>query len=150
MNEMLNDRWHATDFPVLLEVARRIERRDGSISAHRVAEALGRDHNDVIHSLLSLAEPGGWVVGQPLRGDNQILAFMVGGLTERGRRATGLWPSEEAAADALLDLLAQAAEQVEDPDDAGVLRKASRMLKGVPSAVLSDVTAALIRQQTGL
>ena len=83
----------------------------------------------------------------PLAGDPTI---WVTGLTERGRRKTGLWPDDESTADALFDLLAQAADQVEGEEDAGALRKAGRLLRGVPSAVLADVTAALIRQQTGM
>lgn len=69
-------------------------------------------------------------------------------LGERGRRAVGLWPDQDAEAEALADLLTQAANKVEDEEDAGALR-AGRLMRGVPSAVVSDILTAWVRSQTG-
>lgn len=76
--------------------------------------------------------------------------FLIIGMTDRGRRATGLWPREDSELEALVDLLVQAADSTDDEDDAGNLRKAGRLLRTVPGAVIADVTAALIRQQSGI
>jgi hypothetical protein len=58
------------------------------------------------------------------------------------RRRSGLSASgrdKEAAVDALIDLLNQAADHVPNEDDTGALKKAGRLLKGAPASVLSDV-----------
>lgn len=91
-----------------------------------------------------------YLTGKPLDTLGGTVDFTVNNITERGRRSTGLWPKEDAATDALIDLLNQAADTTTDEDDAGNLRKAGRLLRSVPGAVMADVTAALIRQQTGL
>jgi hypothetical protein len=147
MTELREDRWHIRDFPVLLEVARLID-NGRAASSEGVAETLGLDGQDVGIAFLALTptyirakidyDGGGGMFG------------IATELTERGRRSTGLWPQEDDAAAALVELLNQAADSTDDDDDAGALRKAGRLLKSVPGSVLSDVTAALIRQQTGL
>ncbi|MGH3481478.1 MAG: hypothetical protein ACRDQD_32265 [Nocardioidaceae bacterium] len=151
-HDLLPDRWHDRDFPALLATARILESdtpEDADTQLEAFQKAAGLSERELVRALIGL-EQAGYIETQgvaPLAGDPTI---WVTGLTERGRRKTGLWPDEESTADALVDLLAQAADQVEDEDDAGALRKAGRLLRGVPSAVLADVTAALIRQQTGL
>ena len=85
----------------------------------------------------------------PSRGGDGGTMYVTG-ITDDGRRATGLWPNEEQAADALVELLTQAADHVPDEAGTAVIRRAGRLLRGVPAAVLADVTAALIRQQTGI
>lgn len=49
-----------------------------------------------------------------------------------------------------MELLTKAGDQVQDEEDASALKRAGRLLRGVPASVLADVTAALIRQQTGI
>ena len=149
MTEPLADRWHALDFPVLLSIARRLECGDGSAHPHPIAEELaGCNVDDVIASFKVLN--GRYIEAVFQYGDNRILSARATSLTERGLRATGLWPREDEAAEALVDLLNQAADSTSDEDDACALRKAGRLLKSVPGSVLSDITAALIRQQAGL
>lgn len=147
MPEQIADRWKTRDEPVLIEIARQLEAgKDGN--PHVIAERLGMPKNDVIDSFRKL--DGKYIHARFNWGDNQILSAFTNELTERGLRSTGLWPREDAAADALVELLNQAADTTEDEDDAGNLRKAGRLLKSVPGAVIADVTAALIRQQAGI
>ncbi|MBC2933046.1 hypothetical protein [Nocardioides sp. zg-1228] len=151
-HELLPDRWNDRDFPALLAAARILESdspEDADTQLEEFQEAAGLSERELVRALIGL-EQAGYIETQgsaPLAGDPTI---WVTGLTERGRRKTGLWPDEESSADALVDLLAQAAERVGDEDDAGALRKAGRLLRGVPSEVLADITAALIRQQVGI
>jgi hypothetical protein len=147
-DDRLPDRWHSRDFRVLLEVARLIDAHE-EFDVEALEPALQLSESDVQDALIAL-ESGRYV---QLHGNRTASGDMyVFGVTllERGRRSVGLWPNEEHAADALIDLLTQAADQVEDEDDAGALQRAGRLLRGVPSAVIADVTAALIRQQTGI
>ena len=149
MTEKLEDRWHERDFPVLIAAARRLERDGIAFLSNNLSVELEMTNDDVGLALAAL-------VPSHLEGKRMELAiagpgeYIVTGITERGRRATGLWPDQEQAAAALIELLTQAADQVDDADDAGALRKAGRLLRSVPGAVLADVTAALIRQQAGL
>lgn len=70
-------------------------------------------------------------------------------LTERGRRAVGLWPSERTA-DTLVDLLRQAEELTDDPEEKTLIRRAAGAIGSVSRDVITDVAAALARSQVGL
>ena len=74
---------------------------------------------------------------------------MITRLTQRGRRATGLWPSENTV-DALVEVLQQAERATTDPDERGAIRRAWSALGGVSRDVMVDVTAAVIARQSGL
>ncbi|MDP9824065.1 hypothetical protein [Nocardioides massiliensis] len=144
----LPDRWHSRDFPVLLEAARLLDAGEMPVSSDDIAANVGFDEDDIIAALQALH--GTYTTGEALDSLGGVLGFFITGLTERGRRATGLWPDEEQAADALVELLTKAGDKVQDEEDASALKRAGRLLRGVPASVLADVTAALIRQQTGL
>lgn len=147
MADRLNDRWHSRDFPILLALARASE-DGGRLRFDEVAEDLSIRYRDVVASI-DLLRTNGYVDCRQVHQDGGSAAVHIR-LSERGLRAVGLWPDEDQAAAALIELLTKAADQVDDEDEAGNLRKAGRLLKSVPSSVLADVTAALIRQQTGL
>lgn len=118
------------------------------VSSGDIAANVGFDEDDVVAALQSLH--GTYATGEALNSLGGAMGFFVTGLTERGRRVTGLWPDEDQTADALVDLLTKAGDQVQDEEDASALKRAGRLLRGVPASVLADVTAALIRQQTGI
>ena len=140
MPENLRDRWESRDRPALLELARQLD---------ETRSTLHTGDPDIMAAVVALM-PTYLDAKVQRSGGGEPYVATIRGLTDRGRREVGLWPSETAAADALLELLQQAADQVDDEDDAGALRKAGRLLRSVPAAVLADVTAALIRQQTGI
>lgn len=145
--ERLTDHWAPRDLPVLIEIARHIE-AGRPADNQEVAKSLDRDEQDVAVAFQAL-HPQYIDVHINHAGGGGMWA-VASALTSDGRRATGLWPREDEAASALIDLLEQAADGTTDEDDAGALRKAGRLLKSVPGNVLADVTAALIRQQVGL
>lgn len=70
-------------------------------------------------------------------------------LTERGRSAVGLWPSERVGEE-LVDLLRQAADTVKDPEEQTLIRRASGAVGCVSRGVTTDVVAALVKSQVGL
>lgn len=146
------DRWSTRDFPVLVAIARRLDAADHIVDADDdefLSELEPLDRDTIANAMIALANAGyiDCGINAMLSGHKHVAAHT---LTERGRRAVGIWPNQEQAADALIDLLTQAADHVGDADDAGALRKAGRLLRGVPASVVADVTAALIRQQTGI
>lgn len=148
--ERLNDRWHSFDFPVLLDVATRVNRREEFINARDIAAALDRNPDEVIASLESLAKPGGWIEGTPLRGDDRTIHFVVDDLTERGRRATGLWPDGDTAVEQLLSALRRAEDLSQDENEKSALRKAGGQLASVSRSVVAEVIAAVVTRQAGI
>ncbi len=145
----LNERWHSRDLPVLVEAARQLDSGQTHVDGGRVARALDLDSAQVNAALDALIPT--YLQGRTHRaGNGEIYMVLINRLTDRGRRAVGLWPDEDNDADALIQLLEQAASQTDDEEDQSALRRAGRALRGVPAAVLADVTAALIRQQTGI
>jgi hypothetical protein len=148
MPETLDDRWETRDRPVLVEVSRRLDAGEPAVMEDELAESMSLSLSAVQQAGIALVPA--YLDGNISKYIGGNVHVMFTGITERGRREVGLWPNQEQAADALVDLLSRAADLTNDEDDAGALRKAGRLLRGVPSAVLADVTAALIRQQTGL
>ena len=89
-----------------------------------------------------------------LRGDAfDSLAGRMGvvfdGITERGRRTVGLWPSTESV-DALVDALRQAEETTNDPEEKTLLRRAGGAIGSVSRDIMVDVIAAVVSRQSGL
>lgn len=76
-------------------------------------------------------------------------SWVVTGLTERGRRAVGLWPSGEGV-EALIDALRQAEETAEDAEERSALRRAWSSIGGVSREVMVDVIGAVVARQSGL
>lgn len=146
--ERLDDRWHTREYPVLVATARLLDDGQRPLQVRDIQQHTDVEFDQIIEALRGLVP--GYLDDKPLDTMGGTIDFIVKDLTERGRRKTGLWPEEDAAADALIELLEQAADGTADEDDAGALRKAGRLLKSVPGNVLADVTAALIRQQAGI
>jgi hypothetical protein len=71
-------------------------------------------------------------------------------ITERGRRATGLWPDGDTAVEQLLTALRQAEDLTDDPDDKTALRKAGSQLATVSRGVIAEVIAAVVTRQAGI
>ncbi|MCW2572079.1 MAG: hypothetical protein JWO88_2137 [Frankiales bacterium] len=47
MTDKLDDVWITRDFPVLVEVTRRMDQGERLVMAHKIAETLGRDAGEV-------------------------------------------------------------------------------------------------------
>ncbi len=148
--ERLPDRWHTRDFPVLLATARILESegRTADSQEEEFQQAANCDEQDLVRALQALKQAGYIEAEQTamLAGNDTVWAT---GLTERGRRAVGLWPGDDAA-DALIDALRQAEESTTDPDERSAIRRAWSSLGGVSRDVMVDVVAAVVARQSGL
>ena len=144
----LPDRWHTRDLLVLIETARALDSHT-QIDVPKIAADLQFSDDDVDAAWHALREGEYLRVlkDRPRRGGDGISSFIV--LTERGRRAVGLWPSERGG-DELADLLRQAADNVSDPDEQTILRRAAGAVGSVSRGVMTDVVAALVKSQAGL
>lgn len=148
MENPLADRWQTRDFPVLVLAAKELD--DGSpLDFERIAAEADLAESVVIRSVSALVQAG-YLLRVPFPGPRKLVLIPDSyELTERGRRAVGIWPSGEGA-DALVEALRQAEEATTDPDEKTLIRRAAGALGSVSRDVLADVTAALIRQQTGI
>jgi hypothetical protein len=144
----LPDRWSTRDLPVLLETARVFDAGADVIQSHTVAAAMNVQESEIQKAWHALAptylhandfDPG--IAGPP--------DLIATGLTERGRRAAGLWPSGEAA-DALVEALRQAEELVDDPEEKSLIRRAGGAIGSVSRDVMVDIMGAVIARQSGI
>lgn len=151
----LSDRWSTREFPVLVEVARRLDEEGeatNEVVVHgAVAEALSLDVDGVEASVRALIDAGYLRREKP--GRESLRASWSGWhnleLTERGRRAVGLWPSGEGV-DALVDALRQAEAETTDPEEKSRIRQAAASVMGVSRDVMVDVLGAVIARQSGM
>jgi DNA-binding transcriptional ArsR family regulator len=143
--DRLDSTWETRDYPTLLAAARILDTSAHSVLAEEIAEDITRDCGlsveDVTHALIALGEGGYLTVTREL---------VVSGVTERGRRAVGLWPSDDDSVDALAEVLLQAAEQTDDPEDKTRLRKAGEAVAGLSHNVAEGLIKAWIMRHTGL
>ena len=144
----LPDTWATRDFPVLVAIASALDRAPGR--PVKVSSLVGLppqlSPNDVIAAAVAL--DGVFVEGKSvLRGGQGLYTAMR--LTERGRRAVGLWPEDDPL-EALITALQEAAQQAHDPQDRSRLQNIAKSITEVSSEVMAGVVTAVITSQAGL
>jgi hypothetical protein len=85
-----------------------------------------------------------------LTGLGSPIPVVLHGVTERALRDSGSWPTAESMADRIVTAFNRAADEESDAERRGWLRKAAAWFGGAGRDVLVDVTAAVVRQHTGL
>lgn len=74
------------------------------------------------------------------------LCYLIGvRLTERGRRAVGVWPAEDPG-DALLELLAARVAAASSPEERSRLERLFDAAKGLGGTALRELTLAYLKQ----
>ena len=145
---ILTDQWHSRDLPTLVEAVDQLEFKTMVTSAE-VADALQQDMADTARAFQALV--GVYLIGKVQRtGDGEIYLAFATGVTERGRRATGLWPDGDAAVEQLLSALRQAEKLTDDEDERAALRKAGGQLSSISRDIVAEVIAAVVTRQAGL
>jgi hypothetical protein len=136
MTDPLADTWATRDLPVLRAVAAHLDQSPHDVLETNEFEVPGVAPDDVPRALAALN-------GAYLDVDVTLMSSLAGpgpvavrGVTERGRRAAGLWPSGESA-DALIELLNKAADDSDDEEDRTWLR-VPRERSGKPAATSSS------------
>lgn len=149
MSVPLPERWSTRDLPVLIATARLLDAGETNVQARDVADDVGLTSNDVEAAYDGLA--GVYLAAVRTRGTlaDPKGSCVITGLTERGRRAVGLWPSGEGV-EALIGALRQAEATVEDPEERSALRRAWSSIAGVSRDVMVDVLGAVVTRQSGL
>lgn len=146
MGDLLHDRWTDRDLPVLVAAATGLEAGARAVTSRELSGATGLDRAAVVLAVAGLADVYLEVTDASSLGGRD---FLVTGLTERGRRAVGIWPSGDQI-DALIDALRQAEGTVTDPEERTALRRAASALGSISREVIADIISAMARAQAGL
>jgi hypothetical protein len=140
MTDMLSDKWANRDFPVLVEVTRRIDQGESIVDVQTVADALGMTVEDV--GLAGAALTRRRLV--ETRGADQAAVLFFHAVAGDAYLLTGLHPDGDDAVSQLVSALMQAAEQNPDPVEKSKLRGLADAAGGVSRSVLSGVLTAVI------
>jgi hypothetical protein len=124
----LPDKWYSRDFPMLIEVTRRIDETGDPVSMDDVNEALGMTIEEA-WSAIGALHRAGFLVG--VQAGNEAY------------QATGLHPGDDDIA-ALVAMFTAAAEETSDPAEKTRLRALAIGIRDVSSDVLKRVAAAYI------
>ncbi|MGH9250870.1 MAG: hypothetical protein ACRD0W_15295 [Acidimicrobiales bacterium] len=145
MTNTLPDRWASQDLPVLRRAAQILEvEGGGEVRPEGIAADLDITEDAALRSLLALQDAG-YVVGA--NADSLAGRYViVTDLAERGRRAAGIWPSEDSV-DALIDALERAADEADDPEEKSRLNKLATGFRDVGKRVVAATIAAYIAGQ---
>lgn len=108
--------WTSADLPTLQAVAELAQSHKGHLAAGQVAAVTGLDLDTTLEALERLLKAG-YIDAQALHGDNRTVAVIIGGMTERGLREVGAWPSTEVAADRLIAALDALVANASTPDE---------------------------------
>lgn len=146
-SDALPDRWTTRDLPVLRETARRIDATGEPLQPPEIAPVVGLESDEVAAAFVALVRAG-YLDGRPIGSYNEPPSALITGVTERGMRTVGIWPSGEGV-DALVEALRQAEEATDDPEEQTMIRRAGAAVGGVSRAVMTDVLAAFISRQVG-
>lgn len=139
----LPDVWATRDFPVLREVARRIDAGEHTPRVEEVAAATGLDVDEVVLAGQALTRRGLVTVMGAM--GHPVLRFSD--VAGEAYLMTGLHPDGDDAITQLVSALRGAAEKVEDPAEKGRLRNLADGALGISRDVLTGVLTAVITAQ---
>lgn len=135
------------DQRVLIAAADRLEESPGLMFMDgELTEATGLDAAEVTRAVAALGS-GGYLDVRDQSGLGSP-SFSVHELTERGRRASGLWPSDDSV-DGLVEALRQAEAATDDPEEKSLIRRAAGAIGSVSRDVMVDVLGAVASRQMG-
>lgn len=138
LQERLPDTWAPRDYPVLLETARVLDAGGRRVQVRDLLGRTGMERRTVINALDALVPT--YLVGRPVYASGTTLDYVVTGLSERGRRIAGLWPSTDLIED-LVKVLQQAEEASANPGERELVAGAWRAVAAVPRDVILDALA---------
>jgi hypothetical protein len=147
MTQRHADQWGTREYPVLYHLAQLIEfENQTEITPAEVSNDLGVQLTEATKSVIALIEAD-YLVGEISRGVDDWP--LVNSLTEKGRRAVGLWPGESDV-DAMVRALENAAAGARTEEERGALRRAAAELAKVGRDLMVEIAGAMFARSAGL
>lgn len=131
---------------IILKAVLNAEAEQRSVNNDDVAAATGLSRDAVDRGLLALAEAN-YVTGTNAAAEELCYLLDIG-LLERGRRATGQWPSDDPAEE-LIAALRERIEQETDPVERSRLERLRDALGEVSKSVVAGLVTAAAKSLTG-
>jgi endonuclease III len=143
----VESRWES-DQRVLAAVVELYEQAGDMVDAPELLAALGEDvdRDQVTQSIRRLASHG-FIRALPTM---TVDIPTINGVTEKGLRASGFWPSKDEAFERMLAALEEAADRDPDPERKSKIRTVLQSLRGVGRDVAVDVISTAINSGMGL
>ena len=138
--------WAEREQPILEAVAE-AEEQGRSVNNDDISGQTGIGRPALDAGLLALFE-GQYLTGTSA-GAEELCYLLDVRLLERGRRATGQWPSEDAE-QALLHLLLSRVEGAVDDADRTRWQRVLDAVKGVSGKALQEFAIAFVKHQAGI
>jgi hypothetical protein len=132
----LADKWASRDFPILVEVTRRIDDGDHFVSEVEIAESIDMPGDDVRRGIQALERRG------LITTTATMTHISVDDVAGQAYLMTGLHPDADDEAERLASLLRQAADQTNDPEQKSRLRKAASAVGDLVGEVGAGVMTA--------
>ena len=139
-------RFETRDLPFLRVAADRLDQSAMPFRATQLADETGLTAEECVAAARALLQ-GGYLEGKPSGSMQGIYEVILSDLTERGRRAVGIWPTEDTA-EAFEAALLEVADRTKDPEQAGRLRRIAREFAGMTRELMVEVGAAAISRAT--
>ncbi len=137
-NKPLADKWASRDFPILVEVTRRIDQGQQGVLESDIAQSLDMPADEVQRGVAALER-------RKLVTTNRSVQFVwVEDVAGRAYLLTGLHPDADDATERLASLLRQAADQTNDPEEKSRLQKAASALGNLVGEVGAGVMTAFV------
>lgn len=145
----MEDTWANRDLPVLEAIVGLCDETPGDwVLAQRIDERTNMSHAEVQQALFALSREHPPYF-EPLD-DSDFEGASIGGVRNpsgHARRTVGSWPSPEALADRLVVAMNRAADEEEDEERKGWLKKTAGFLGGAGRDLAVDVMGSAIRKQ---
>jgi hypothetical protein len=151
----VEDTWARRELPILLAAYRRVESGEGR-SVHQLEQMrqeLGMSARDFQLGLEALANAdppyievrfaAGW-------SEEKAGGGLIDGITERGRRELGGWPTANTLVDQLVAALNAAADAEAEPDRKSRLREAAETLGSTGYRIAVDVATKWVEHKSGV
>jgi hypothetical protein len=151
------DSWSAYEYPVLVAIAKRAELATADMMLpsdnvlDEVVTSAQADQRYKFERALTRLDENGYIRAVPLAfGQNYPSSIL--GITERGLRTVGAWPSPDNVVTALLQRLEEQANAMatSKPEESKRLKEVVGFFAGAGREVLVNVITGVFKQATGL
>jgi DNA-directed RNA polymerase specialized sigma subunit len=143
------DSWEELHLPVLRAVVERYDETGQAVRFEEIAERSDLSSDEVRRAFRALEHEQPPFFAET-SGTAEHGVLIVTSPTGHARRTVGQWPTAESLADKIVASLREAAEQEEDPEKAGWLKRSASWFSGAGRDVLVSVASSAVTRGVGM